>query len=44
MIDPGDLDLLTVTDSPDDAIDAIRRGSEKLPRPGPRRHRVLLER
>lgn len=46
MIDPGDLNLLTVTDSPDDAISAIRRGSAELPRPwpAPRKRRVLLER
>jgi uncharacterized protein (TIGR00730 family) len=46
MIDPGDIELLTVTDSPDEAIDAIHRGAAALPRPWPvpRRHRVLLER
>jgi uncharacterized protein (TIGR00730 family) len=46
MIDPGDLERLTVTDAPDVAIDAIRRGAEKFPGPlqVPHRRRVLLER
>ena len=45
MIDPGDLELLTVTDAPDEAIDAIRRGAAELPGPWRvlRRRRALLE-
>lgn len=46
MVAPGDLDLLTVTDSPDEAVAAIERGVAALParlRP-PKRRRLLLER
>ena len=44
-IEGVDLDLLTVTDSPDEAIAAIRRGLEvRGPRRRPKRFRVLRER
>lgn len=46
MIAPADLDLLTVTDSLDDAVAAIRQGVAALPVSWipPTRRRVLLER
>lgn len=46
MVAPADLDLLTVTDSPDEAIAAIQRGVAALPAPWirPKRRRILLER
>ncbi len=46
MVGPGDLDLLTVTDSLDEAAAAIERGVAALPAlwAPPKRRRVLLER
>ena len=46
MVAPADLDLLTVTDSPDEAIGAIQRGVAALPASWipPKRRRILLER
>ena len=46
MVAPADLDLLTVTDSPDEAIAAIQRGVAALPASWipPKRRRILFER
>jgi len=46
MVDRSDLDILTVTDSVDEAVAAIERGVEALPRVPrpPRRRWLLLER
>lgn len=46
MVDPKDLEILTVTDSVDEAVAAIERGVAGLPRvrPAPKRRRLLLER
>ena len=46
MVDPKDLEILTVTDSVDEAVAAVQRGVAALPalRPPPKRRRVLLER
>ncbi|HEX5004087.1 MAG TPA: TIGR00730 family Rossman fold protein [Gemmatimonadales bacterium] len=46
MVAPGDLDLLTVTDSLDEAVAAIEQGVAALPASWlpPRRRRLLLER
>ena len=46
MVDPKDLELLTVTDSVDEAVAAIERGVGALPflRKAPKRRRILLER
>ena len=46
MVDPQDLEILTVTDSVDEAVAAIERGVGVLPvvRRRPKRRRILLER
>ncbi len=46
MVGPGDLDLLTVTDSLDEAVAAIQQGVAALPTSWvpPKRRRLLLER
>jgi predicted Rossmann-fold nucleotide-binding protein len=45
MVGPGDLDLLTVTDSLDEAAAAIQQGVAALPASWlpPKRRRLLLE-
>jgi uncharacterized protein (TIGR00730 family) len=46
MVDQGDLEILTVTDSVDEAVAAIERAGAALPvlRRPPKRRRILLER
>jgi len=46
-ISPGDLNMITFTDSPDEAVEAIRKhvvqDAELMKRMGPRRSRLLME-